>query len=147
MTWEHMLAGGRSTADLPPAFHRGPSPEGRGTKTRARELCQCLLSAFKQALRLNLSMFHNLSARRTYAKDLAGAFDKRPDLRVVICQALARLASQSRRVANAAGGQQVGFADPSAAAAAAVPEEAGGEGGEDDEDQLPEGFTAEMAAK
>lgn len=65
------------------------------------------------------------------------------DLRIVVCHALTRLASQSRRVANASSGQ-VGFADPSTAVAASF-EEGANDGGE--EEQMPEDFTPDMAAK
>lgn len=50
---------------------------------------------------------------RLYAKPLAAAFEKRPDLRVTICHALRRLCTQNR-AALAAAGQPVGHADPCA---------------------------------
>lgn len=51
--------------------------------------------------------------RRLYAKPLAAAFEKRPDLRVTICHALRRLCTQNR-AALAAADQPVGHADPCA---------------------------------
>ena len=52
-------------------------------------------------------------APRLYAKPLAGAFEKRADLRVTICHALRRLCTQNRATLAAAG-QPVGHADPCA---------------------------------
>lgn len=87
--------------------------------------------------------------RRQYSKLLAAAFEKRPDLRVVICHALRRICTQTR-AALAAAGELTGHADPCAVLS-------GGSGGGDDEGWLavsqeeaahvdiPDGFTVETA--
>ncbi|KAL0054199.1 hypothetical protein WJX82_005285 [Trebouxia sp. C0006] len=63
---------------------------------------------------LPLGLVEALEAFRSYAKGIGTAFEKRQDLRVIICNALATLCLQNRKALKAAGVTEgVGYSDPS----------------------------------
>ena len=140
--------------DTPEAFRCGAGAGGSGAAVGVPALsCLSLLPPPPPAAaRLPLTAAPRPLPRvprpsRQYSKPLAAAFEKRPDLRVVICHALRRLCTQTR-AALAAAGEPVGHADPCAVASAGVGgDEEGAPVSQEEEAHLdpPEGYSADMA--